>query len=209
MSTKIYNAYKINNMSMGEIMEELYKVKAAYMEKCMDVLNLLDPHKVIKQYKNRFELTDKLKKDFDTPMRSLFGFDASVLLYFHENDVYIQVFANLHTFNIEDFFDGNLEDFHYQNQADPWYEYTERELTEEEYEEAATNWEIRETVWDEIMGRRYRFAESGLSYDLYGREDTVNLAWDYWDNKMVGIQEEYEESESSSTTDTDSATHTS
>ncbi|KFZ27721.1 MAG: hypothetical protein KQ78_00031 [Candidatus Izimaplasma bacterium HR2] len=104
------------------------------------------------------------------------------MIYFFESRIYIQFFGldgyTLKTNFVDDIFDEMIEDYHYQNQTDPWWAYEDKEITKEQEEIYETEWAERERVWDGILGDFHRFSDIGLAYDIFGDGDCFDVSHD-------------------------------
>lgn len=178
MSTKIYNAYKVNNMTTDEIMMKLHELREWYFVKINEFLLRVGMERIKKNYGDYTGFLDKLREDSDKLIDRPFNFSSSIMVYFHGGDIYIQFFGMSFPFDHETFFEGNLEDYHYQNQSDPWYDYDG--LEGDELKEAEDNYKLREKVWDDILGDRTTFAECGLVFELYKKEDYFRVGYKFW-----------------------------
>ena len=177
MSTKIYNAYKIDNMTMPEIMESLYKLKQLTHENIIKFMSdRVDHEKIIKKY-NHSTFINMLKDVHSKNINSPFNWNSSVVLYFHKTNIYIIFFGV--DVDINEIFNNNLVDYHYQNQSDPWYAFDLKEDTIE-YNQAEIEWEERKRVWCDITGDRWQFSESGLCYDIFSEDDIFLLSRKLW-----------------------------
>ena len=190
MSTKIYNAYRIDNMTMPEIMKSLQKLKKETHNKIIEFIeNGINHSAVLNEFKNFSNFNKALKDIHQTNIHSSFNWNSSVVLYFHENEIYIIFFGV--DLPIDEIFNNNLVDYHYQNQSDPWFDY-HLENNTEEYEQAEIDWERRKKVWDEIIEDRRSFSESGLQFELFSNNDIFFIAPKLWmlidkDDKMNSI----------------------
>jgi len=197
MSTKIYNAYRIDNMTMPEIMKSLQKLKKETSDRIVRFMkNNVNHSAILNEFKDFNGFNKMLKDVHQTNINSPFNWNSSVVLYFHENEIYIIFFGV--DLPIHDIFNNNLVDYHYQDQADPWFDFDLEENTEE-YKQAEIDWERRKKVWEEIIEDRYSFSESGLYFDLFGKDDIFFIApklWTYIDknNKMNSFYEKIYES---------------
>jgi len=184
MSTKIYNAYKIENMTMPEIMECLYEMKEDTKNNFKHFIKHQTNHEEILKNWDFVSFKEMLIDVNDKNINTPFNWKSSVVLYFHRDDIYIITFGvNL---DLKKYFKDNLFDYHYQNQSDPWYcfDYDEDSY---EYIEAEKEWEERGEIWDEIIGNRYSFSESGLSFDLFDINNSLSLVYELlifiWEKK--------------------------
>lgn len=177
MSTKIYNAYKINNMTMTEIMVELYKLKELRLKSIMEFVKKVNKERILEKYD--FNSFYSMLRDVNEKNKnSSFNWNSSAVVYFYQDNIYI-IFFGCDFFDWKDTFGENLVDYHYQDQSDAWYCFSMDEDTDE-YKQAEIEWNERENVWNHIIGERYKFSESGLSYDIFSKDDVFSLAGKIW-----------------------------
>lgn len=187
MSTKIYDAYKVNNLSITEVVDKLKKIKHEYHEKAHQFLMTCDKDKLKENYgDNYIKLYDTLREHARKQTNDVFNWTASVMLYFHQDDIYIQFFGLSFRLepNIEEIFEGNLQDFHYQNQTDEWWCYESDNYTEEEIKGFEEDWANRQLVWGEIFGDEWVPAKCGLTYIIYDENDAFDVSMRYF--KEIG-----------------------
>lgn len=178
MSTKIYNAYKINDMTITEIMVKLQILRKRNFEEIQNFL-VGWGEKRVKLYCEGETLYKVLKKEASMLSYSAFNFGYDVVLFFHNDNIYIQFFGNDNNIDHEEIFDGKLEDFHYQNQSDPWFDYKE-EITTEDYKAAEENWVLRKKVWDEIFSDNWVPSKCGLTFNIYSPDDAFKVSCDFY-----------------------------
>jgi hypothetical protein len=100
------------------------------------------------------------------------AFKSKYILF--EGETYVQFYGM-------DFTEGKglkrltalLTDYHYQDQADAWYdfEFHEGKITEKERDEAEVEYAERERVWEGIFKSGSRPNEVGLVYELCTKSD--------------------------------------
>jgi hypothetical protein len=189
MSTKIYNAYKVEGLSIQEVMNKILVCKEVHQDKVHEhMCDLLDPEWVKEKFKNVWGLYDKIVDDVTSQKMSVFGFNSSVVVYFHEDDIYIQEFINIRNFSITEVFCDNIRDYHYQNQCDVWHDMKlwEKTITEEQHTEHQKDWERREKVWDEILDHSGIPSNCGLSFEFYDKMDVMKSVRRYWKENIKG-----------------------
>jgi len=188
MSTKIYNAYKVESCyCIDDVIKSLIKTRELYHKHIVDYLaGDYDNIKNRNGITNVYGLSQILKDDIVD--QGIFDYTASVVLYVNKGCVYIQFFGfDNKTFDevVKPVFGRMMVDYHYQNQSDPWYEYEEnltpdkRLLYDKEYEE-------RRIVWEEIFGDDYVPSSRGLSYDFYTKSDVIHIVYDVKDELDSG-----------------------
>lgn len=190
MSTKIYNAYKINDLSLPEIMEKLQLIRKRNFEAIQERLSqvgkvAIDGYCVEKN----ISFTNMLRKEATSSISTEFNFGFDVVLYFHKTDVYIQFFENELNVDYEKIFDGKLEDFHYQNQSDPWYDYKD-DLSSDEIKSYEKNWEHRCKVWDEILDYGGVPSQCGLTFNVYSADDSFTVVYTYYERDREKLKGE-------------------
>lgn len=183
MSTKIYNAYKINNMTIEEVMVKLRVIKERYHEFAVDLISKTDLDRYCDGEKN---LMNTLKEETKNGQGYLFDFTSSIVLYFHEGNIYLQHFGfgYPYTLDLDDYFDlGVAVDYHYQNQSDPWYDYEADKFTEDEYAAHEVDYEERERVWEEILGDSGVPTDCGLVFEVFQTSDCFKIVHKYHQGK--------------------------
>jgi hypothetical protein len=94
-------------------------------------------------------------------------FEASVVVYTHENKYYLQFFGSRYLTPEKSEFvqtlikENKLVDYHYQNQSDPWFYYDES-IDSSRYDELEAEYMKREQVWDEIFHDDKSFSQTGV-----------------------------------------------
>lgn len=192
MSTKIYSAYRIKEeYSIEDVMEKIKKIKILYKSEIVNFLfGRWDSIKIANDIKDCYELSTYLKDVIKKGYNDYLNFSASVMVYFFEGRIYIQFFGLdghiLKTNFVDDIFDGMIEDYHYQNQSDPWWSYEDKEITKEQEEIYEVEWAERERVWDGILGDLHKFSDIGLAYDIFGGGDCFDISLDL--NTLINNQ---------------------
>lgn len=172
MSTKIYNAYKFNGKP-NELMEHLRSFRQKWQD--FQVHRLCGQLTEVESY---VALHDKIEKDSTTTYPSWndsHDVRGSVVVFFHKRNIYVQTFLQCEG-EPPKFIDERFDDFHYQNQSDPWYDYDET-LSVADKKKAARNWVVRQKVWDEIYSDNFHTAsQAGLAYEMCGTSDFHEIA---------------------------------
>lgn len=170
MSTKIYEAYKVKDLSIDELMGLLMRVREDYINSCVEFV------RKVKGDDDFGTVANELRKDMNGSERGCYNFTASIMVYFLEGEKYIQFFGmNFSDGETLDELMNHLQDYHYQNQADPWWCYEDGH-TEEQIAEFEKDYEEREVVWDKIYGNRWRPNECGLVFELCTKDDYYTIA---------------------------------
>lgn len=169
MSTKIYDAYRVDGGDCAYVYEVLNRIQTEYTAAVrMFMLGVQGR----KQYDNFSEFND-LFEELD--------FESSVVVYLHKGKIYLQFFNSRYVSIdkldvVKDLIDTNkLVDYHYQNQADPWFYYDES-IDESHYPALEEEHEERGEIWDEIfeihsspskVGLIKEFKPNAIDIDLY------------------------------------------
>lgn len=171
MSTRIYNAYKFNGNAV-ELVEHLRAFRPKWIDFQVERLRKLQ----ITKGKDSLEsLREKIVEESTSlyPMNSdYFDVRGSVVVYFHKRNIYVQTFTG----NFPSLIDERFVDFHFQDQADPWYDLAES-LSVDEKKKAARNWRTRKKVWNEIFSdTSWTASEAGMVYEMCQAGDFFNIA---------------------------------
>lgn len=178
MSTKIYNAYKVIGLTPSDLMLKLQKLREVYHDAVQEKLEGYNKEYLAVEYVDSNGLMKALREDAKSGMNTPFNFCASIMVYFHKDEIYIQSFGLDRKVNIEGFFGSHIEDFHYQNQVDEWYEY--EGLEGEAYDAAVENWKHRKQIWDEIFENSWSPNKVGMVYELYTPSDYFDTGLRYF-----------------------------
>lgn len=187
MSTKIYNAF-IFDGSAEELMLILKDIKNKYLEitqKYLMGLNyknwtftkkrypFLDSDMNIKEIKDcgfgEFLLQDIIDREKRLNEHHPYNIDASAVVYFHKNKIYVQFFGLPRGYE-KTFLNDKFKDYHYQNSTDQsnydWEKEEWDEMSPERQKELEDEWKERENVWDEILPGWSAPVEHGLIFDF-------------------------------------------
>jgi hypothetical protein len=192
MSTKIYNAYKVNDIkTVFTIKEHLMSLYAS------NVLNRLDEIKDLKFGENTHvtffqtnphieSLLDKYKDtlykdvpsvhlkyliDWEVQINaagSLLSVGASMIMYYYATDIYIQFFGIDHFWKEAQNYIARLEkkgvikEFYFQNQTDDRFD-------DKEYMK-------RSKIWDKIL-KNDAPINAGFSYNFWNEGDRILSSW--------------------------------
>jgi hypothetical protein len=163
MSTKIYDAYVVEGMTIDQLLDHLVKFRKTYIKDSIDFLE-----SVLKDDKdlNFGRLTELLISVMRGGSHNPLNMESSILIVPYKGKLYIKFFVDrhmLHTGAFEKLVNKKyFKDFHYQNQTDRPKEVNSKE------------WEKRRRIWDGIMKRGITFAEVGLIFKLI---DETNASW--------------------------------
>lgn len=183
MSTKIYNAYRVNDGKLGTVFSIKRELEILYERHVLKTIDSIPNDLRVKDI-TLCNVTEYVKSLFDNKIKELdsvdmkfiinavmdrnarserLNFRSSMVLYHHRKNIYIQFFG-IDFDSGRDYIaglekNGILSDFHYQNQTD-----TPENIIEEEYKK-------RRVVWDEIFEAADSDTpgEVGLSYDFWNR----------------------------------------
>ena len=152
MSTKIYNAYKVNgDFNYATLIAK--QLQKDYTEYAKQILN----SKAI----NRIVLNGAVEY-FDASL-TLYSYKNIILFQLHGSDIF-NAFPSLEL--LKTF--GKIEDYHYQNQTDSWFDLDkyDNKISDEKYEKAVINWEERREAWEYIFDNTRTPIESGFNIPL-------------------------------------------
>ena len=167
MSTKIYNAY-------------ICKLGMPYLQLIIQAL--------------REEYTDQVREIIKSVPNTLrracidqYDDDALVIYPLKNGDIlfqewryklgnrpgYLPTFGLMLTFN-------KIQDYHYQDQSDPWYayEFDEDKITQEEHDAAEIEYVQRQTDWEEVFDKAGSWTPSEVGYTIPYITDKVRLDWE-------------------------------
>jgi hypothetical protein len=206
MSTKIYDAFKVENGGMAYINELKKTLIDLYVSHVLRLVhgsgkymaeewnfptwifqryleNRIFIEKEIK-YLPGYALIDFLEAMIEWNKRDRFNVSMSMVVYEHQDDLY------LHFFGIEDcpamvnviantVKNGYLSDFHYQNHTDRPDGISEKD------------WDNREKVWDDIFGICNTPAQSGFVYDFWTNKINIFTKHEDWRQERKDRGEPY------------------
>jgi hypothetical protein len=152
MSTTIYNAYKVNGLSL----DKLINILSEYADN--EWINSIYPSIAI-ECMSRSDYSEHPEITIDDVIKNNER-EFCVVVYSHDNNLYVQFFH----VGIPKALRKYLEDFHYQDQVDPWYIDGGSKYTEEQLKEFESNWKHREDIWNKIFKGSWTPSECGLSY---------------------------------------------
>ena len=196
MSTKIYNAFKYGR-DASTLMKYLIDYRIKWNEYQVSRLTTLVEDAFAHNPKNEtLFLEGKLshsllmaviEKDSKKEVKTwgdVFDVSADVVIYFHKKKIYIQTFFN--DGKAPKFVNDDMVDYHYQNQADPWYDYEidAGRMDKSERSKWAKDYKQRKKVWDEIYSDGISSAaQAGVSYS-YGTDfsDFYNISIEVYKN---------------------------
>ena len=189
MSTKIYNAYLYSG-NMEQLLVLLQDFREEWLKACLQAfLRLIrddferrrsNPEQV-KLYENDKELmldsakkiTDKIREETAKKYNLIFDFydiKAAASIYVYDGKIVLHFFADPCLDEtralFEEFLETNdkcLTDYHYQDQADPYYAFDD-DLTDEEKDVLEKEYEERGRFYDEIFKRDSAPINAGFQY---------------------------------------------
>jgi len=189
MSTKIYDAFlwKSNPQELQIFLNDLREKYIDWSFSQLKKYNFFAEDGI----DNCIKLWKYLGEQIQTGKRDPHNLEASVVVFFYENLIIIQFFGldsiykddiSLQRF-LEEENKNLLQDFHYQNQTDPYYDDDDVLRTEEEYKLIEEEYENRNKVWKKIYDkRRYTPVDAGLVYDLSCQTTLFEIADKYFES---------------------------
>lgn len=181
MSTKIYNAYRFNG-NLNQLESVKREIKQMYHGYILETLLKLKNEPLNRFFKDDGEgasVVYEWENDRDKSLKDLsygvlnnvleyhserclvhpLNFSASIVLYIHTNDIYLQFFGLDSCESVQKYIQelrnkGILLDYHYQDQTDKPENVSDIE------------WQMREEVWNEIFESDSRPFSAGFVNDL-------------------------------------------
>lgn len=190
MSTKIYNAFKFEG-SGEELIAILKDIKKEYVELTKNKLMRLNYSSEWILKKSRYPslpsdltwkelketicseylLEDIIRKEEKIGEHHPFNISASAVVYFCENNIYIQLFGLPSDYQAHFLTKyTQFKDYHYQNSTDQsnydWDKEDWESMVEDRQKELETEWDERCRIWDIIMPGYSSPYELGLTFDF-------------------------------------------
>ena len=191
MSTKIYNAFKFNGngeeliVILKEIKKEYIQLTKNMLMKCnfssadwilkKDRYPFLPSDLTWKELKeinfSEFILENIIRKEEKIGEHHPFNISASAVVYFCENNIYIQLFGLPRDYQKQVLNKySQFKDYHYQNNTDQsnydWDKEDWNIMAEERQKELEKEWDERKRIWNIIMPDYKAPSELGLSFDF-------------------------------------------
>lgn len=184
MSTKIYDAYKVKDMTLFDLLKYFQKMKneilqyyannmivdfdKLQLDKGSETIDFVDVSKIL-------EISDNMNTDNPYDTRKIYVV-SSVVIYPHRNgDLYVHFF-NVKNNIMKKYIINNqhFEDFHYQNSSDMSNFNMKKEnintMTSERREELERDWNYRREVWDELLSGLAIPSENGFIFEFTDKE---------------------------------------
>ena len=184
MSTKIYDAYKVKDMTLFDLLKYFQKMKneilqyyannmivdfdKLQLDKGSETIDFVDVSKIL-------EISDNMNTDNPYDTRKIYVV-SSVVIYPHRNgDLYVHFF-NVKNNIMKKYIINNqrFEDFHYQNSSDMSNFNMKKEnintMTSERREELERDWNYRREVWDELLLGLAIPSENGFIFEFTDKE---------------------------------------
>jgi len=188
MSTHVYNAYKFNG-TLDALMKHLKSYRLKWIRyqtnrltnlvldtrECGGFADISEEGK-LKFDKLRKKIIDESKKEYKS-FGDFYDVSGQVVIFSYRESLFVQSFLNDRA--APKFINKKFLDYHYQDQADPWFDiqFSEGKLTKEQRKAAQKEWKVRENTWKKILGDwDLTPAEAGLTYDLCSGMDFYNIA---------------------------------
>lgn len=179
MSTKIYNAYEYKK-DIHQLFTDLKYIREEYLEY---VRKLLTAGKKTWGDKLRDEVMRQMSLQFPSLMDDYAFQCDNVVIYLEQERIFFQTFGELDGLKrqgvlrrLADWLEGvRVRDYHYQNQADPWYCF--EDLSKKELREAEKDYEEREKIWDSIFEGNRTPSMAGLSFNFATQQEVMGLIY--------------------------------
>jgi hypothetical protein len=188
MSTHVYNAYKFNG-TLDALMKHIKSYRKQWIQYQTNRLTslVLDTRGCgafkdisedgkLKFDKLRAIIVAESKKEYKT-FGDFYDVSGDVSVFSYRGQLFVQTFLNDRA--APKFINKKFVDFHYQDQADPWFDFdfSEGKITKEQRKAAQKEWKVRENTWKNILGDwDLTPAEAGLTYNLCSGMDFYNIA---------------------------------
>lgn len=176
MSTKIYNAFKVNDRKkllskIREVRPDIRKYFKDVFLKQVEVSDWEDMERFFHYNKKGSPSFNASTIDIERILNcfSLIA-QPTVVLFYDGDDMYVQFFGFNQKIITDLWKNGAMSDFHYQNQTDPEVKGMTDEEAEKEYER-------RSTVWERIYeGTGWAPSEGGFVQKMLTWDDTYDMA---------------------------------
>jgi len=189
MSTKIYNAY-IFDGTINELINILKNIREEYEEHAKKTLlglsyfhvnftkkryPFLESDMTMKELKEssfgEFTLEDIIIKEKSRNEHHPFNIDASSVVYFFEDKLYVQLFGLPRDFQ-KDIINKytQFRDYHFQNSTDQsnydWEKESWSKMSDERQKELEDEWDERDRVWENILPGWSAPSDHGLIFEF-------------------------------------------
>lgn len=155
MSTSINQAYKFNGC-IKELMPHLYGVPTNFHKQIKPEIEFFYGDSIRKAINTAYALKTVVYEDTDW-MSSYEG--STIHVYFHDDDIYIQLFGLLRDKHLGDEFNEKLLDFSFDDRC---------------LDDSNEDWFIRrQQIWDEIFSHSTIPNYAGLSYNVSRRKSLL------------------------------------
>lgn len=179
MSTKIYEAYEWTAAGgLPALLKRLHVMRKRVFSYYVSMaLRRTNPDKF-----DYWAYADAVKKAIQTGTWEIIDDKAGVVdnpsssavIYFWNGRTFVQFFGLPRDMRINKV---GLKDWHYQNQSDPWYEYSEYDKKGPDWRKAmAKEYRERKRMWDQILRVDGRPSHSGLTFPFVEVSDGIRLA---------------------------------
>ena len=190
MSIKIYDAYQYKN-DVSTLLNYLIEYRNIWQEYQIERLSTIFHANKDKFFENEKlsynKIFDTIRKDFEKKYFAEFDISSSVVVYFHKKNIYIQLFITTYDKKCPKFVNEDMVDFHYQNQADPWYDYCD-DMSKSEKAKHARAYTRRKKIWNEIFHDYvYSPSQAGMIYDFCNEIDLHHIALKIYQNCMEKV----------------------
>lgn len=193
MSTKIYNAYKVKNMNLFELLKYFQEMRKEILQKYTNehLINFdrVQMDKESEELDFVDDVLSRLKKLDDTntddpydPKK--FYVVSSVVVYPHKNENLYVHFFNVRQDILKEYIEDNshFEDFHYQNSTDMSNFDMKKEnintMSTERKKELEDEWEHREEIWDDLLPYMAIPVENGFTFIFTDKESISRVVFE-------------------------------
>lgn len=160
MSIKMYDSYKIQKITLFEMLCLLQDLRQKYIRTCREYI-----HNNIQPY-SRDHIIGAMFESIRTEGR-LLNFVASCIVFIPEEnseDLYCRFFGiDPGIFILDQYLDKRFSDYSYWNDADPPKNFR------------PDLWERRGKFWKDLFGNK-TFYECGFKYELFTKDDVFLVA---------------------------------
>lgn len=202
MSTKIYNAFRFKG-NLKELKKEVDIIEEKIINHCSKELeaftkttlfdccwgvkdnllkNFLEHIAIWKEEYtkdtvlgklNSFDLQTLLKSIMETNINTDLNFKSQCIVIPYNKFLIVQFFSVPNHIMKEIEESNKYEDFHYQDQCDPYYKDSKLQLTKQEKIKYKRNYSLRRKIWDEIYKDTSTPSEVGFTFDFI-KEKALN-----------------------------------
>ena len=169
MSTKIYNAY-ICKLGLPYLHRIINELRDEYYEEVKKILkNIPDIH-----------LRDSCINHFNEDNIVLYPLkNGDILFQIWQHQLNSIIAVNFPTLDLMLQL-NKIQDYHYQNQADPWYalEFYDNKITKEDHDKWELEYIQREKDWNELFDKNVSWVPAEVGYIIPFINNKTKLIWE-------------------------------